>query len=282
MSSDLSLFNFNAEHNGVQCIASLNPLDAGTERAFWFTAQMLATEFGVGVDTIRRRVQTLANTGDIDETQNCVSLNILHDNGNGAVKTTIFDLTVLNKLAMTFIDNERAVEIRHAFNDILVKHETGITKREVEDALNDPDTMIALCNRWKQEKAMRLMAEAERDEAIRIKYHFIEGRDAKVCGELGGLRTQNEKLREQIGDAKRWKKVKAIGWLKDFFVDCKALYIQVGKRLSAICKEKGWEVRPIEDSDYGHINTYPVEAINLLHQRVSDNPAMLGQFRKAA
>ena len=34
-------FNFNAEHNGVQCIESLDLKNKGTERQYWFTVAML-------------------------------------------------------------------------------------------------------------------------------------------------------------------------------------------------------------------------------------------------
>ena len=39
-------------------------------------------------------------------------------------ETTIYDLTVLNKLAMTMIDNPIAVNVRKAFNDVIVQVET--------------------------------------------------------------------------------------------------------------------------------------------------------------
>ena len=83
---------------------------------------MMCVIFECSADTIRRRVETLVNTGDIDETQNCVSPTNVQAFGYNT--TTLYDLTVFNQLGMTFIDNQRAVEIRAKFNDVLVKHET--------------------------------------------------------------------------------------------------------------------------------------------------------------
>ena len=168
----VNVFDFNAEHNGVKCIESMKPEDRGTNRQFWFSAKMLATIFGCSIDTIRRRVETLVNTGDLNETQNCVSLNIKNENSNGAVKTTIYDLTVFNKLTMTFIDNQCAVEMRKAFNDVLVKEETKTSnsteiKPYIENNMivmpnfNDP---IAAARAWAD------MYEAQRNAELQAKF----------------------------------------------------------------------------------------------------------------
>ena len=78
--------------------------------------------------TIRSRIALLVSSGDVDDRKDFLSLNIKNENGNGAVKTTIYNLTVFNKLAMTFIDNPRAIEMRKAFNDVLIKAETKTNK----------------------------------------------------------------------------------------------------------------------------------------------------------
>ncbi len=169
----VNVFDFKAEHNGVQCIASLIPSDAGTNRAFWFTAQMLAHVFECrDPKTIRSRIALLVSSGDIDEGNNFLSLNIKNENGNGAVKTTIYDLTVFNKLAMTFIDNPRAIEMRKAFNDVLVKEETKTSKSTeikpyiennmiVMPNFNDP---IAAARAWAD------MYEAQRNAELQAKF----------------------------------------------------------------------------------------------------------------
>ena len=92
-SNSQELFDFNAKHNGEACIESLRPEDRGTERQFWFTIAMLCVIFECSADTIRRRVGTLVNTGDIDETQNCVSLTNVQAFGYNT--TTLYNLNVL-------------------------------------------------------------------------------------------------------------------------------------------------------------------------------------------
>ena len=87
------LFDFNAEHNGEACIESLDPKDRGTERRFRFTRALLCTLLGVkSENTITNHVQSLINRGVINDVKNLTSLNIKNENGNGAVKVTLYDL----------------------------------------------------------------------------------------------------------------------------------------------------------------------------------------------
>lgn len=269
----MSLFNFHSQHNGVDCIESLDPNDRGTERQYRFTAARLAGLFGCIDETIRKRIRTLVDTGDLDEAKNFASCQMPYSNGS-LHETTVYDLTVLNKLAMTFIDNPKAVAIRNAFNDVLVKHET-----QAPMAVLPQDYLSALKALVASEEAKQ-KALSERDEAVRTKYQFVEGRDAKVCGELGGLRTQNEKLREQIGDSKRWKQVRAIEWLPDYFRLTEQMYSQVGKKLTEICKKYKMEKKTAPDSKYNHVGVYPVEAIEILHERVHSDHSCLAKYRK--
>lgn len=196
--SDASLFDFTAKHNGVQCIESLKPEDKGTERQFWFSARMLATVFDCAdPKTIRSRVETLVNTGDLDEGRSLLSSQMPYSNGS-VHDIVLYNLTVLNKLAMTFIDNPRAVEVRKAFNDVLVKHETQaqptiydyaralIAEKERSDALEAQNKALAL----------------ERDEAIRTKTQYQSNLAAQMSGRVGGLtaalnraRTENDRLK---------------------------------------------------------------------------------------
>ena len=184
----------------------------------------------------------------------------------------LYDLEAFNKLAMTFIDNPRAVQIRCAFNDVLVRHETGASPvpMDYEAAL------VELLAKVRENKRL----EAERDEAIRSKYHFVEGRDAEMCGRVGGLRKENERLRTENGDSKNWKRVRAIKWLPDYFSLSDGLYVAVAYRLKAICKELDIAPRDIEDSQYGTVKIYPVKAIEILHERIHKDDNMLKKFRR--
>lgn len=126
---------------------------------------------------------------------------------------------------------------------------------------------------------------AERDEAVRTKYHFVEGRDAKVCGELGGLRTQNEALRKQIGDSKTYKAVTAITWLPDYFnMSNRGLYGSLAANLKKIGAGMASEFKPIDipDSRFGKVKAYHVDVIERLHEMVQADENLMAKYRKIA
>ena len=126
---------------------------------------------------------------------------------------------------------------------------------------------------------------AERDEALRTKYHFVEGRDAKVCGELGGLRTQNEALRKQIGDSKTYKAATAIPWLPDYFdMSNRGLYGSLAAKLKKLEAEMppAFAHIDIQDSRWGSVKAYHVAVIERLHEMVQLDENLMKKYRKVA
>lgn len=200
-----ALFDFNAEHNGEACIESLRPEDRGTERQFWFTVAMMCVIFECSADTIRRRVGTLVNTGDIDETQNCVSLTNVQAFGYNT--TTLYDLTVFNKLAMTFIDNPRAVEIRNKFNDVLIKHET---QAQPQFAL--PTTFLDALKALVKSEEEKLALQAERDEAIRTKAQIGSNREATAMATASAKSRECKRLTAENAELKEENVTLKDGW----------------------------------------------------------------------
>ena len=122
MTNEIMKFDYNSSHNNFPAIESLNPIDIGTERQFRFTVKMLCDMFQVVKTTVYSRIETLVNTGDLS-VQNFEQTKVPDSRGS-MHETTIYDLTVLNKLAMTMIDNPIAVNVRKAFNDVIVQVET--------------------------------------------------------------------------------------------------------------------------------------------------------------
>lgn len=149
----------------------------------------------------------------------------------------------------------------------------------IKKSIDNPDWAIAMLQQVKFERQQKELALRQRDEAVRTKYFFVEGRDAKMCGMVGGLTNANERLREQIGDAKNWKCVKAIKWLKDYFLLSQGLYIAVANKLKEICKSMNLERREIESSEHGTVKIYPQAAIDILHERVKNDQNMLSKYR---
>ena len=161
----------------------------------------------------------------------------------------------------------------------------GVQPRELSDA-EIMSRALEIAHRTLALREERIKAlEVERDEAIRTKHHFVEGRDAKVCGELGGLRTQNEALRKQIGDAKKYKAVTAISWLPDYFdMSNRGLYGSLAAKLKKLEAEMPREFAhtDIPDSRYGTVKAYHVGVIERLHEMVQADETLMAKYRKTA
>lgn len=280
---DNSLFNFNAEHNGEACIESLKPEDAHTPNAFRFTIAMMCAIFGVAERTLRDNVDSLLEDEEIAYCD--ISQYAIPGGNNRTYETTLYNLNVLNRLGMCcFRKNKEAKKVRDKFNDVLVERETQT--QSVQPTIYDyARALIAEKERSDALEAQNKALTAERDEAIRTKYHFVEGRDAKVCGELGGLRTQNEALRKQIGDSKTYKAATAIAWLPDYFdMSNRGLYNALAHKLKKV--EAGMPPAfahiDIQDSRWGSVKAYHVSVIERLHEMIQADESLMKKYRKIA
>lgn len=284
-------FDFNAEHNGVKCIISLAPEDRGTARQFRFTAQMLASFFDVDHKTISRRVEMLIASEDLTDGNILPSVMIPDSLGRLCVKATVYDLEVFNKLSMTFIDNPKAVQIRRAFNDVLVKHETvPQTYLEALKAL-----VIAVEEKEKAELQAQFEAEqkelaiSQRDRVIATKAWIGSKREAtsmataskfkrentKLVVENTTLKnenveisSENDKLKDEAGRGKNYKQAKNIPWLKEYFnIRKNNFYSQCGKVLSDISKEMNRNTLIYENNDY-NVKCYHVSVVEEFRRRL--------------
>lgn len=275
------LFDLHAEHNGEHCIASLDPKDT-RENRFWFTVAMLVAIYKESDRTIRNNIEELAQEGELGDCKIFQRRINIEDSCGVPHPTTIYNLTVLNRLGMCcFRKNKEAKKVRDKFNDVLVKHET-----QAQPTIYDyARALIAEKERSDALEAQNKALTAERDEAIRTKYHFVEGRDAKVCGELGGLRTQNEALRKQIGDSKTYKAATAIAWLPDYFdMSNRGLYGSLAAKLKKLEAEMPPEFAhiDIQDSRWGSVKAYHVAVIERLHEMVQADENLMAKYRKIA
>lgn len=137
------------------------------------------------------------------------------------------------------------------------------------------EALRALANEVEQKQ----LAIQQRDEAIRTKYHFVEGRDAEMCGRVGGLTAQNERLKERLGDATNWKQAKAVTWLYKYYKRDVPMG-QIGKVLTNISNELGIETRTAEDSTWGVVKVYHITAINRFKELLDAGEDILPKYRR--
>lgn len=130
-------------------------------------------------------------------------------------------------------------------------------------------------------EAQKALAESQRDEAIRTKAEIGSRREATSMATASAAVRQRDALADKLGEGKHYKTARAIPWLLDVFAPSRGMYQQVGKKLTAISARMGYEVRTVEDSKWGTVKAYHVEAIEALRLELAKDANMLGKYRKA-
>lgn len=272
------LFDFHATHNGEACIESLDPKDRGTERQLRFTRALLCTLLGVkSEDTITSHVYKLLKRGVVTETRNLVSVMLPDSLGRECIKTTLYDLKVFNYLVMR-LDTDQAWEKKAKFNDVLVERETGVTQTQTALAIPKtlPEALRAYADEVERREAAEkraITAESERDEAVRTKAMIGSRREATAMNTASQKSKECEKLREQIGDSKTYKRATAIPWLSEYF-DTRntGLYNSLAAQLKKIEASMPPEFahKDTEDTRYGKVKAYHVAVIERFHEIVRE------------
>lgn len=225
LASANQLFDFNAEHNGEACIASLDPKDT-RENKFWFTIAMFCTIYGVAEQTIRDNLKSLGDDGEIGLPEISGRRINIEDSCGVPHPTTIYNLTVLNRLGMCcFRKNRKAKEIRDKFNDVLVERETQTQQSQPQPQVALPTTYLEALEALVASEKAKLALQAERDEAIRTKALIGSKREATAMAtasaksrECKKLTIENEELKDAIGRGNNWHTVSMMKaeWKRDF------------------------------------------------------------------
>ena len=269
MTNEIMKFDYNSSHNDFPAIESLNPIDIGTERQFRFTVKMLCDMFQVVKTTVYSRIETLVNTGDLS-VQNFEQTKVPDSRGS-MHETTIYDLTVLNKLAMTMIDNPIAVNVRKAFNDVIVQVETT-GQYNVQPVV--PQTYLealkALVASEEEKEQLKLTNETltteltevskQRDKAIQTKQQISDSKTAKALGRVGGLVTANNRLKDELYGNRNRRTIKAVA-IANHLKDKDISY----HKLIKYCKEHNLEIIKVPDERFTGANSYPIEAFKAVY-----------------
>lgn len=297
-------------HNTIDCI-SLVDAKRPNDRC-WFTSKQIQDWAGMDRKTLDRRLEKLISVGritnnaeNIENTRNSMIVKFDNHQSNSRMftdimsitlyganniphETKIYNLNVLNHLAMIELDNEKLNSIANKFSDILSEVETtgryNVQKQDPSYAIEDP---IERAKVWIKEQEEKRALEAEkkaledkakeledenetltqeltevseqRDKAIQTKQQISDSKTAKALGRVGGLVTANNRLKDELYLNRNYRTIGAIAQLNG--ISENSLNWRL---LKSYCNEHGLEVMKIQGVRF-QINVYPIEAFRAIY-----------------
>lgn len=149
---------FGHTHNGVKC-AVCPTAKRACDRA-WFSAKQIEEWSEMSTMTLSRRLHDLEECERISRLSDLVNVTITTE--TGAVKTTLYNLNVLNQLAMVEMKNKVLNETSKKFSDILSEVETTGSY-----SANHPQTQPMMCLPQDYESALEaLLTEVRKTKAL--------------------------------------------------------------------------------------------------------------------
>ena len=279
---------FGQKHNDIDC--ALCPTAKRACNRAWVTAKQIENWSKMSTMTLWRRLNKLEDVGRICSLSDMINCKMPTNNG-GYQDVQLYNLNVLNQLAMIELDCPVLNDTSKKFSDILSEVETtgsyAVTKPEMSDeeimsrALEIAHRTLAL----REERIKALTA--ERDEAIRTKAMIGSKREATAMATASAKSRECEKLREQIGDSETYKRATAIPWLSEYFdIRNVGLYNSLAAQLKKIEASMPPEFahKPTSDSRYGSVKAYHIAVIERFHELVREkipvDEKFMAKYRK--
>ena len=201
-------------HNNIQCL-SLDTAVRPCDRC-WFTSKQIQDWADMNKDTLNRKLEKLVRVGrivglqettnniiDIDKNNgnveskplgsnlslvensinsDIIELNLQHETGSKITK--LYNLNVLNHLAMVELDNEKLNAIANKFSDILSEVETtgrySVQKQDPSYMIEDP---IERAKAWIKEQEEKRALEAEK-KALEEKNKELQSTNDELVTEV--------------------------------------------------------------------------------------------------
>ena len=262
---------FGGNHNGINCIQKTD-----AERLcdkIWFTAKQIEEWSRMCRKTLGRKIDRLEQVGRISRGTDLSIVDIPTE--TGAVKTTIYNLNVLNQLAMVCIESDVLNETAKKFSDILSEVETtGSYSVKPKDSymIDDP---IERAKAWiaeqeEHKKQLELQAEQtaralEREaEAIRTKSYIGDKKTATALGRVGGLVKENNCLKDTLYGNRNYRTIRAVASM-NHLSDRDISW----RRLKAYCITNNLQIKKVQDEKFGTISSYPVEAFKAVYPELT-------------
>ena len=208
---------FGQKHNDIDC-ALCPSAKRACDRA-WVTAKNLEEWSSMSTTTLWRWLGRLEKARRISTFSDMKKWSIPHAQG-GSTPTTLYNLNVLNQLAMVCIDNEKLNDISCKFSDILSEVETtgsySIRKPDsymIEDKIERAKRWIEETEEWQKalsaeetahaETKVLLAEEKEKVEYLeRSKSWIGDKKVASAMGTAGALSKKCDRLEKELDKVK--------------------------------------------------------------------------------
>ena len=210
---------FGHTHNGIQC--AVNPTAKRACDRAWVTAKQIENWSGMSTTTLWRRLNDLEECERISRFSDLKNVDIPTE--TGSVKTTLYNLNVLNQLAMVEMKNKVLNDTAKKFSDILSEVETtgsySIRKPDsymIEDKIERAKRWIEETEEWQKALSLEetahaetkalLAEEREKVEALndavdnleRTKSWINDKKVASALGTAGAKSKECERLKKEL------------------------------------------------------------------------------------
>ena len=167
------------------------------------------------------------------------------------------------------------------------KEKIGMPSAQPQPQPALPTTFLEALEALVASEKAKLALQAERDEAIRTKAMIGSNREATAMATASAKARECEKLREQIGDSKTYKRATAIPWLSEYF-DTRndGLYNSLAHQLKKVEASMPSEFahKPSPDSRFGSVKAYHIAVIERFHEIVREkipvDKKFMAKYRK--
>ena len=305
---------FGHTHNGIQC--AVNPTAKRACDRAWVTAKQIENWSKMSKGTLRNRLIELEECGRIQSGQDFNQIKIADNNGRGH-ETTLYNLNVLNQLAMVEMKNKVLNDTAKKFSDILSEVETtgsySIRKPDsymIDNPIERAKRWIEETEEWQKalsaeetahaETKVLLAEEKEKSEYLeRSKSWIGDKKVASAMGTAGALSKKCDRLEKELDKVKSERDLEIYNaceavrkefkesWMtaRDWcYKHGLPVYVNepkwiVSDRLAEICSMYPDRKPQWRRNDYG-VRLFPKWACDILDKEYDEDSTFLTDYRK--
>ena len=293
-------------HNEVQCLEksdATRPCDR-----LWFTEKQLSLWSELPHATLWRKINLLKDKGRVVVDTCCskmdnadvATIKLMYEDGTPR-EIQIYNLNILNQLAMICIESDKLNDVSKKFSDILSEVETtgscSIKKKSPKEEKEEKENELILITVKSSNPETRMIAlgnlkdlwteEANKKSEIANRRAFSAmGTASAKSKENTKLKAENEDLKARLQESTTYLCVKAIPWFSKYFIipkekDSESVYSVVGKKLTALSKKLSYEIKTIPTPQYPNgVGAYHVDVIEVFRKQLDNDNSLLLKYRK--